>query len=214
MLCVCIKLLQVAKCGLVITSHCYSGLLAFHLATLSPKVKAITTINSPSYNPIGKITYQGRTVACWQGGGDIDSEQLGQVLSGLCRETFPANSALEFPIENLPQDVYLLLTAADDDEYISPDHTRALARRLQQAGRKNVKVIMNRGQGHSYSEPHVPLIRGSFDLKGKDVNFAGQKYAHERGAEIMWNETVDFLQQCKQRFQLTNYAPLTASAKL
>lgn len=174
-----------------------SSYIALHLAAICSKVKAIVAIGTPSAVPFGKVTHEGRIVASWPGGNDLQGDALTDVIAGTSRKTFPVIEDLVFPMENLPNDLDLLLVAAEDDKYISPEHTKALAKRLGK--RNNVKVIINQGQGHSYSEPYVPLLRGQFLMKGRSVDFGGQKYIHEKATEKVWIETIDFLEQCKLR---------------
>lgn len=194
-----------AKCGLAIVSHCVSGYVAFHLAAMSPKVKALVTSNCPAYMPMGIVTFQGQTIASWWPGGRKQRlEEVNEALATLSRTSFPIRDALTFPMEQIPNSVEMLLMAGDDDEYVGPDHTLALVRRLQQAGKTNFKFIINQGQGHACSEPYIPMIRGRFEPNGKVVDFGGKKYDHEKGSERVWTETLDFLEQCKVRLQLNN----------
>ncbi len=156
-------------------------------------------INAPCLNrPIGKVTYNQRIRAMSEHGDNLSAQQIAALTS--C--TLPLNDDLVFPMENIPEDVHLLLIAGDDDGHVPPEHAHALVRRLKLAGKHNYKLIMVRGFGHMYTEPYTPMVRGRVVRDGYTMNYGGRKYAHEAANEQVWMELINFLEQCKLRFNL------------
>lgn len=112
------------------------------------------------------------------------------------------------PVEEHPADIHYLFIAGAKDGLVHPDHSRELARRLQRAGRKHVKVVVNPGQGHDYSQPYTPMIKDSFEINDRFVPGGGSKYDHERALESAWTMTLEFFDQCRLRFNLGNHSHL------
>lgn len=199
---------QVSKRGIAIVSDCLGSYIGLHLAAISDKVKAIVTTNCGTVTPVGTVTFGRRTLSRSpiMPGDELRLQQRIYVghglVAGFSRRTFPVVDSLVFPMHTIPDDVHVLMLAGADDQIITADHSRALARRLQQAGRSNFKVVINPGQGHDLLPPYLPAVTGACEFNGKMFNLGGQKHAHERAMVTLWSETVDFLQQCNYRLNV------------
>uniref|UniRef100_A0A8C4TDG6 Acyl-CoA thioesterase 21 n=2 Tax=Erpetoichthys calabaricus TaxID=27687 RepID=A0A8C4TDG6_ERPCA len=189
---------KVAGPGIGVIGASKSGDLALLLATFTPGISAVVSINGCNAVAVFPITYKGTVFPGLIG----DSSKVTVMKSGVADIRDTLNNPLEgenqkslIPIEQADCR-FLFLVSEDDRNWNSPFFAEEAVKRLKAHGKDNFEKVVYPMAGHYLEPPYFPHCTASLHmLVGMPVAWGGEAKSHAMAQIDMWERIDAFLKE-------------------
>ncbi|XP_039597313.1 acyl-coenzyme A thioesterase 1-like [Polypterus senegalus] len=184
--------------GIGVIGASKSGDLALLLATFTPGISAVVSINGCNAVTIFPIMYKGTVFPGLIG----DSSKITVTKSGIADIRDTLSNPLEgenqkslIPIERADCR-FLFLVSEDDRNWNSPFFAEEAVKRLKAHGKDNFEKVVYPMAGHYLEPPYFPHCPSSFHmLVGKPVVWGGEAKSHAMAQIDMWEKIKAFFKE-------------------